>query len=208
MEEDQSKLGEEEEPVNQFWLKEEGIESYLKMIDGCDGSFVISKLKNHLEAPSSILEIGSGPGKDMKLLSDDGYIVTGSDFSPLWMDKFEGGESSDYLLLDCSKMDLPLSYNQFFDCIYSNKVMMHLTKEDMLTSLRLQADKLRDGGLIVHALWRGEEELEYFHHGMRNIYYSIDQVEEMIGDRYDLIEKDTYTEDEENDSFYFVARKK
>jgi len=54
---------------NDFYHSRELVEQYIKLADGYDGAELIKKLNQFLPNDSSILELGTGPGTDLKLLS-------------------------------------------------------------------------------------------------------------------------------------------
>ena len=77
-----------------YFDREENVQQYIDMVEGCDGAELIEILKGHLAAGSSVLELGIGPGKDLDILRDAGYTVTGSDSSSVFVD-----DDSIYVLL-------------------------------------------------------------------------------------------------------------
>ena len=115
-----------------FFDTEKGVEQYIKIAEGYDGAELIKILQRHLPANSTVLELGMGPGKDLDILKES-YKTTGSDNSQVFLDKYiEKYPDADLLLLDA----VTISTNRKFDCIYSNKVLHHLTKEDLIKSLQ------------------------------------------------------------------------
>ena len=63
-----------------YYHDQENAEGYVKMAEGYDGHELIERLKLHLPAGSTVLELGMGPGSDLEILAED-YTVTGSDYS-------------------------------------------------------------------------------------------------------------------------------
>ena len=61
-----------------YYNNKESVDQYIEMAKDSDGEALIEKLKFFLPAGSSVLELGSGPGSDWRILSKD-YTVTGSD---------------------------------------------------------------------------------------------------------------------------------
>ena len=94
-----------------------------------------------------------------------------------------------------------------FDGIYSNKVLQHLTREELEVSLHRQAQVLNSTGVLLHSLWYGDKGEEH-HSGLLSVYYTEDSLAEVVGSEYDLVRTERYTEMDENDSIYFVLRKK
>jgi SAM-dependent methyltransferase len=184
-----------------YFLNEKNVNDYIKIADGYDGRSLIEILKNFLPAGASVLELGMGPGKDLDILSKS-YKVTGSDYSPVFLDLYrEKNKNADLLLLNA----VTLETNRTFDCIYSNKVLMHLTREELARSFKRQKEILNDNGILLHSFWKGSKEEAY--DGLRFIYYSEDELLEFVKD-FELLEIATYKEISKNDSIYIVLKKK
>jgi SAM-dependent methyltransferase len=178
------------------------VQAYVDMAEGYDGRGLIEVLKKHVPSGSTVLELGMGPGKDLDILRES-YTATGSDNAQPFLDRYrERVPDSDLLLLDAVELDT----ERTFDAIYSNKVLIHLTRDELRRSLRRQARILNEGGVILHSLWYGEGEEEM--QGLRFVYYSEGTFGDLVGDEFQVIEAARYTEMEENDSFYVVMKKR
>ncbi|MEM7221163.1 MAG: class I SAM-dependent methyltransferase [Pseudomonadota bacterium] len=119
----------------------QNVEQYVQMADGYDGSELIKVLRTYLSDGSSVLELGMGPGKDLDLLSKH-YLATGSDMSPAFIERYRAqNPKADLLLLDAASLDT----QRQFDCIYSNKVLQHLRRQELAESFRKQAQRLKKG---------------------------------------------------------------
>lgn len=185
-----------------YFDSEKSVNEYIKMAAGYDGKILIDILKKYLSEGSSILELGMGPGKDLDILSRS-YIVTGSDSSQVFLDLYrKRNKNANLKLLDART----LSTNQKYDCIYSNKVLIHLTKIELKESLIRQKDLLNENGILFHSFWRGDKEEEY--HGLKFVYYTEDELYKIIGNSYEILEIVTYKEMKDNDSIYVIAQKK
>lgn len=187
---------------NLFYHTKESVDQYMSMAEGYDGSFLINHLKDFLPDESTILELGSGPGKDIALLAER-YIVTGSDYS------FEFLERLKLKLPDTKFLHLnaaELATDKKFDAIYSNKVLHHLTDEELGYSLSRQIDILNDGGVVCHTFWKGEGEETY--EGMYVNNHTIDELEKFFAAGFETLKIIEYKEMEEHDSILVIARKK
>lgn len=155
-------------------------------------SWLVNMIDENLLDHSKILELGSGNGADLKKLSNN-YQVTGSDISVKNIQKIK----KQYPELEMRLVDVrEMNIEGKFDCIYSNKVLSHLTKEELMKSLNLQAELLNDEGIILMTLNYGEYREEYFEEdGLLNSYYNEFNISPLIPDslRIDLI--DSYSED-------------
>ena len=99
-----------------------------------------------------------------------------------------------------------LAIDRRFDCIYSNKVLHHLTTDELRGSLSRQVDLLNDNGLLFHSFWSGDEIEE--HAGMRFVQYTEDSLAKIVDERLEIIRVEPYTEMDKNDSIYAVMRKR
>jgi len=178
------------------------VDEYMRLADGYDGRDLITVLQKHLAMDSTVLELGMGPGKDMDLLLQT-YRVTGSDNSQILLDMYHEKEpDADLLNLDAVTFET----ERKFDCIYSNKVLHHLTKSDLAQSFQKQKELLSRKGLLMHSFWLGTTEEE--HHSLRFVNYLEDELIQIAGEGYLVIEHQRYTEMEKDDSFYIILQKK
>ena len=185
-----------------FFDTEEGVNEYLEMAKGHDGRELIEKLFEHLPADSTVLELGMGPGKDLELLSKR-YQVTGSDNSNLFLDAYRKvNREADLLLLDA----VTLETDRRFDCMFSNKVLHHLERADLESSIPRQAEVVEECGLLAHAFWYGSKIEE--HGGLHFQYYEESDLHEIFGDNFDVVLMERYEEMEPGDSIFAILRKR
>ena len=178
------------------------VEDYIKMADGYDGRELIDLLREHLPAGSTVLELGMGPGTDLDLLAEH-FQVTGSDRSAIFVERYRVKHpEADLLQLDA----VTLETDRHFDCIYSNKVLHHLTRAEMVESFRRQAALLNGGGLLCHSFWTGDQEEEM--HGMHFAYYTEETLAALLGDDLEWVEAVQYAEMEEGDSLCALLKKR
>jgi len=185
-----------------FFDTKEGVSEYLEMAKGHDGRELIDKLSEYLAANSTVLELGMGPGKDLELLSKR-YEVTGSDNSRLFIESYRRvNPDADLMLLDA----VTLKTNRRFNCLYSNKVLQHLQRDDLEGSVPRQAEVLNEGGLLAHALWYGNKVEN--HGGLHFQYYEESELEEIFGEHFDVVMMERYEEMEPGDSIFAILKKK
>ena len=184
-----------------FFDTEKGVNEYLKMAEGYDGAELIKILQELLPEKSTILELGMGPGKDLDILSKT-FTVTSSDYSQIFLDRYKKqNPNADLLKLDA----VTILTDRIFDCIYSNKVLHHVTREDLKKSFQRQKEILNPNGIAFHSFWRGDKDENY--DGLLFMKYQIDSLNEIIGDNFDILSMSIYTEMERDDSIYVVLRK-
>ena len=137
-----------------FFDTEKGVNEYIKMAEGYDGAELIKILQEFIPENSTVLELGMGPGTDLDILKRN-FIVTGSDNSQIFLDRYKKqNPDTDLLKLDA----VTLSTDKTFDCVYSNKVLHHLTREELKKSFQRQKLLLNPDGIAFHSFWRGDED--------------------------------------------------
>jgi SAM-dependent methyltransferase len=184
-----------------YFDEPENVDEYIRMAEGYDGRDLIAVLEAHLPAGSTVLELGMGPGKDLDLLAPT-YRVTGSDSSGVFVERYRANHpAADLIVLDAASIDT----ERTFDCIYSNKVLHHLTRPDLERSLARQKEVLNEGGLLMHSFWHGQGEEE--HRGLRFVYYTEAELMGIVGPGFEVVATERYREIEEGDSFYVLLRK-
>ena len=121
-----------------FFHQEKNVNEYIKMVDGYDGRELIEELQKHLPRGSSVLELGMGPGIDLTLLKKY-YQVTGSDYSEVFIERYRKQHpEADLIVLNATT----LKTDRKFKGLYSNKVLMHLTREELKQSIKRQVEIL------------------------------------------------------------------
>jgi cyclopropane fatty-acyl-phospholipid synthase-like methyltransferase len=186
--------------MTNYYNDRKNADEYISMAEGYDGQQLIEILTKYLPRGSTLLELGMGPGKDLKLLSQY-YQVTGSDYAQTFLDIYrEVDDTADLLLLDVTT----LKTDRKFDGIYSNKVLHHLSEEQLKTSLIRQKHILNPGSVLLHSFWYGEHE-EFFH-GLRFRYYIEDVLLQLVEPHYKVLEMVRYKEMEDDDSLYLVLQ--
>lgn len=184
----------------QYFDDEKHVEEYIKMADGYDGAELIELLKKHLSKGSSVLEIGSGPGVDLKILSEN-YNVTGSDNSQGFVNYIKKTlPNARAIILNAVSIET----SETFDSIFSNKVLQHLTVDELRQSFKRQASVVNPGGIIMHSFWRGEGTENF--DGLHFQYYQPDELKTIAEKYFEVIDIQTYTEMDENDSIYCILK--
>lgn len=182
-----------------FYDDEETALQYIAMAEGYDGRELIEILRNHLPDGSSVLELGMGPGVDLSIL-EKYFRATGSDVSQYFLDRYRKIHGdADLVRLDAVEIET----DRVFDCVYSNKVLHHLTTAELARSLRKQQEILTGGGMVLHSFWQGEGTEE--HHGLKFVYQTEESLRTIFGKTFSQVDIVAYTEMEEDDSLYVLA---
>lgn len=174
---------------------------YQAITEGPDSSLLVGILSMYLKPGSSLLEIGMGPGKDLELLAEK-YRVTGSDISPAFLEMFsEKHPEIPLLQLHAATLETRLK----FDCIYSNKVLHQLTREELKQSFIRQYELLNPGGLFCHSFWYGDKEVT--HKGRTFQYYTENSILPCTGGMFKITYKSVYMEMVPDDSMIVIFKK-
>lgn len=185
-----------------FYDDSDNVDKYIEMCKDYNGSNIYQSLQSQLSDDKKLLELGSGPGFDIPFLHEH-YQVTGSDLSEQFLmrcrNKFPHIQ---FLKLDV----LNINVTESFDCIYSNKVLHHLTEEQLQLSLLQQVKALDSGGIIAHSFWIGEEDMEM--EGLLFNYYRKERLLEIISENFSILSTLSYQEFEASDSLFLIAKLK
>ena len=184
-----------------FYDDEDNVETYVKMAEGYDGRELVAALRQLLPPGATVLELGMGPGKDLALLAET-FTATGSDRSEIFLRRYRRDHpDADVLLLDA----VTLETERCFDAIFSNKVLHHLSVDELRKSLHRQAARLNADGLLLHSFWYGEGTEE--HHGLRFTYHTAESLTAVLGSVFEEVACVRYTEIDEGDSLYLLLRR-
>jgi trans-aconitate methyltransferase len=185
-----------------YYHTKESVEEYIRLAKDVNGKQLIEKLKQVLPAKSFLLELGSGPGSDWKILNET-YNVTGSDNSTEFINHLKSEiYDGQFIELDAITLETEMK----FDGIYSNKVLHHLRDHELTDSIRRQYEILNPDGMICHSFWKGEGS-EIFK-GLFVNYHSETDLKEMHKDHFEILSIESYEEFEEGDSLLLIGRKK
>lgn len=184
-----------------YYKTKESVEEYIQLSKDVNGSELIEELKSFLLPHSRLLEIGSGPGTDWRILNID-YEVVGSDNSTEFLSRLRSSfPQGQFLELDATTLDT----GERFDGIYSNKVLHHLTDDELKNSIQRQFDVLNSNGIICHSFWKGEGS-EVFK-GMFVNYHSEGPLRKFFEERFEVLLLTSYAEFEDGDSLLLIGKK-
>jgi len=186
----------------EYYNTKESVDEYIKLAKDVNGIHLIEKLKMILPEESDVLEIGSGPGKDWRILNDI-YNITGSDNSTEFLKRLiVDNPHGEFLELDA----VTLNTEKKFDGIFSNKVLHHLKDHELIQSVKRQNQILNTKGIICHSFWKGEGN-EVFK-GLFVNYHNESDLKEVFLKYFKIHSVISYREFEDDDSILITAQKK
>ncbi|MDF1697333.1 MAG: class I SAM-dependent methyltransferase [Saprospiraceae bacterium] len=185
-----------------YYKTKESVEEYIQLAKDVNGSTLIEVLNRFLPIGSTVLEIGSGPGTDWNILAQF-YEVTGSDNSKEFLKHLTATyPSGTFLELDATALSTKAKY----DGVYSNKVLHHLTDDELKHSIHRQHELIKEEGILCHSFWKGEGS-EIFK-GLFVNYHSEQDLKDYFERYFEILSVECYAEFEEGDSLLLIARKK
>ncbi len=185
-----------------YYKSKASVEEYIRLAKDVNGSELIGNLKRFLPKNSTLLEIGTGPGTDWKLLDED-YQVVGSDNSLQFLDHLHSSiPNGRFIELDA--VSLPI--DEKFEGIYSNKVMHHLKDHELRDSIVRQSEILKPNGIICHSFWKGEGS-EVFK-GLFVNYHTEESIRLFFDQHFEILMIESYREFEADDSFLLIGKKR
>jgi SAM-dependent methyltransferase len=133
---------------------------------------VASLLDNIIaEPPFNILDLGCGPGRDLKTFRDLGHNATGLDGSRAFVEMAKRYSGCEVLLQDFLDLDLPM--NQF-DGIFANAVLFHVPSGNLASVLTVLYASLRIGGVLFTSNPRGDNR-EVWNGDRYGVYHDLTQ---------------------------------
>jgi len=185
-----------------YYNTKESVDEYIKLAKDVNGAQLIEKLKKILNSGSLVLEMGSGPGSDWKILSGH-YRVIGSDNSTEFLNRLIiDNPNGEFVNLDA----ITLTTDKKFDGIYSNKVLHHLKDKELESSIIRQYKILHHNGIICHSFWKGTG--TEIHKGIFVNYHTDSDLKNIFDKYFDILILEEYKEFEDNDSILLIGKKK
>jgi len=106
-------------------------------------------------APFSILDLGCGPGRDLKAFTELGHHATGVDGSRRFVEMARAYSGCTVWQQDFVDLDLPASH---FDGVFANAVLFHVPSAALPGVLRALHGCLKPGGVLFSSNPRGQNQ--------------------------------------------------
>lgn len=132
----------------------------------------ISALLQHIEgkAPFTILDVGCGPGRDLKTFTERGHIATGLEGAARFVDMARAYSGCDVWLQDFIQLDLPVEH---FDGVFANASLFHVPSQELPQVLLALHATLKSAGILFSSNPRGNNE-EGWNGGRYGVYYDLE----------------------------------
>lgn len=121
-------------------------------------------------APYTILDLGCGPGRDLKTFSSLGHTAIGLDGAAHFVDMARAYSGCDVWLQDMLHLDLPAEY---FDGVFANASLFHVPSRALPGVLARLHAALKPGGVLFSSNPRGHNQ-EGWNGERYGSYYDLD----------------------------------
>ena len=137
-----------------------------------DVSQNIDALLRHIEAapPFTILDLGCGPGRDLRAFRRLGHVAIGLDGCSRFVDMARADSGCEVWLQDLMALDLPAAR---FDGIFANAVLFHVPTQELPRVLGKLFSALVPGGVLFSSNPRGDN-VEGWSQGRYGAWHDLD----------------------------------
>ncbi|MGH6608995.1 MAG: class I SAM-dependent methyltransferase [Burkholderiaceae bacterium] len=137
-----------------------------------DVSQNIDALLRHVEAnpPFTILDLGCGPGRDLKTLTELGHAAIGLDGSPNFVAMARADSGCEVWQQDFLQLDLP---KERFDGVFANASLFHVPTDQLARVLAELHATLKPRGVLFSSNQRGSNE-EGWNRGRYGVYHDLE----------------------------------
>lgn len=138
-----------------------------------DVSQNIDTMLRWIQPPSGarILDLGCGPGRDLKALRSRGHDPVGLDGCPAFVEMARAHSGCEVWLQDFLQLSLPL---RAFDAIYANATLFHVPSSELPRVLDDLRSSLKEAGVLFASIPRGDDE-EGWSGSRYGVWHSMDR---------------------------------
>jgi SAM-dependent methyltransferase len=135
-------------------------------------------LLQHLsaEGPYRILDLGCGPGRDLKIFKELGHQAIGVEGAKKFVDLAREYSGCEVWHQDFLKLELP---SEYFDGIFANAALFHVPSQELPRVLKELRDTLKRAGVLFSSNPRGQNE-EGWSGGRYGVYYDLERWRELV----------------------------
>jgi len=117
--------------------------------------------------PFAILDLGCGPGRDLKTFASEGHIAIGLEGAPRFVEMARTFSGCEVWQQDFLRLDLPEGR---FDGIFANASLFHVPSADLPRVLRELRAALKPRGVLFSSNPHGQDE-EGWNRGRYGVYH-------------------------------------
>jgi SAM-dependent methyltransferase len=132
----------------------------------------IAALLDHIEGapPFSILDVGCGPGRDLKTFRDLGHMPIGLEGAPRFAEMARAYSGCEVWEQDFLHLDLPASR---FDGVFANAALFHVPAQELPRVLGELFATLKSRGVLFSSNPRGNDQ-EGWNGGRYGAYFTLE----------------------------------
>ena len=119
------------------------------------------------EPPFTILDLGCGPGRDLRVFADLGHVAIGLDGAERFAAMAREFSGCEVWRQDLLALDLP---DERFDGVFANAVLFHVPSQELPRVLRELHATLKPGGVLFSSNPHGHNE-EGWNHGRYGAFH-------------------------------------
>ena len=129
---------------------------------------LLQQIEGH--PPFTILDLGCGPGRDLKTFAGLGHVAIGLEGAARLAEMARAYSGSEVWQQDLLKLDLPV---QYFDGVFANATLFHVPNQELPRVLRELHATLKPRGVLFASNPRGNNE-EGWNRGRYGAYHDLD----------------------------------
>ena len=130
----------------------------------------------HGKGPYRILDLGCGPGRDLKSFAELGHESVGIDGCEQFVEFARSYSGCEVLLQDFLRLRLPTEY---FDGIFANAALFHVASQEMPRVLKELWTTLKANGVLFSSNPRGHNQ-EGWSAGRYGVFYDLERWRELV----------------------------
>lgn len=136
---------------------DEGAEHFWEGTRDHDVSQNIGALLQYIEgeSPFRILDLGCGPGRDLKTFAELGHIAVGLEGAARFVEMARAYSGCEVWLQDFLKLDLP---DDYFEGVFAHAALFHVPSQELPRVLRELRATLKHNGVLFSSNPRGHNE--------------------------------------------------
>ena len=132
----------------------------------------IAAMLRHIEAepPFTILDLGCGPGRDLKAMAQSGHVAVGLEGVPRFVEMARAYSGCEVWEQDFLALALPAGH---FDGIFANASLFHVPMQELPRVLSELSATLKPGGVLFCSNPHGNDE-EGWRRGRYGAFHSLE----------------------------------